>query len=92
MLEVARQVTNQSNNEIARKLLIQRLNKSDMYFNTEDIPKNESDENAYRLCSDVERAKMHCPVRWRTIQNWFNLINKVILFCKTTLTYNKDIN
>ena len=42
-----------------------------MYFNQEEIPKNESDENAHVVCGDVEGAKKYCPTRWRAIQNWF---------------------
>ncbi|KAJ7372442.1 hypothetical protein OS493_018947 [Desmophyllum pertusum] len=33
------------------------MNHSDMYFVEEDIPKNESDENAHVLCGDEEGGK-----------------------------------
>ena len=77
VLEIARFVTNQSDNDTARELFVKRLNESDMYFNTEDIPSSESDENAFNLCSNVEGAKKHCPVRWRTLQNQFKYIYQV---------------
>lgn len=72
VLEVARLVTRETDNDTAKEQFIKRMNHSDMYFIEEEIPKNESDENAHVLCGDVEGAKKYCPTRWRALQNWFD--------------------
>ena len=72
VLEIARLVTQETDNDTAKDRFITRMNHSDMYFVEEDIPKNESDENAHVLCGDEEGAKKYCPTRWRAIQNWFS--------------------
>lgn len=77
VLEIARSVTNQTNNETAKELFIKRLNESDMYFADKPIPANESDANASALCSSVEGAKKYCPNRWKAMQNWFAEARKV---------------
>ena len=46
-------------------------------FNTKPIPKNESDEEAERKCSDIKGAKEHCPTRWAAVQAWMDEIRKV---------------
>ncbi|XP_068722705.1 uncharacterized protein [Montipora capricornis] len=71
VLETARMVTKESNNDTAKDKFIQRMNHSDMYFIQEEIPQNESNERAYMLCGDVESAKKYCPTRWRAMENWF---------------------
>lgn len=71
VLEVARLVTKESDNDTAKINFIQRMNHSDMYFTKEEIPRNESDEKAHVLCGDVESAKKYCPTRWRALENWF---------------------
>ena len=65
-------VTNEKDNDTAKEQFISRMNQSDMYFIQEEIPKNESNENAYVVCGDEEGAKKHCPTRWRAMQNWFD--------------------
>lgn len=37
------------------------------------FPKNESDERAYKICTNDEQAKKYCPVRWNSIQKWGNV-------------------
>ena len=65
-------MTRETDNDTAKEQFIKRMNHSDMYFIEEEIPKNESDENAHVLCGDVEGAKKYCPTRWRALQNWFD--------------------
>ncbi|KAJ7390544.1 hypothetical protein OS493_024581 [Desmophyllum pertusum] len=71
VLEIARSVTKQTNNDTAKELFIKRLNESDMYFTDKPFHANESDDNAHKLCSSVEGAKKYCPKRWEAMQNWF---------------------
>ena len=46
-------------------------------FNTKPIPKNESEDEAERKCSDIKGAKEHCPTRWAAVQAWMDEIRKV---------------
>ena len=77
--EVAREVTGEANNATAVKKFREKLNSSESYFNAEPIPKNESDEEAHKKCSDIEGAKRYCPKRWAAMQLWFSESRKVIL-------------
>jgi len=69
-VEVARQVTGEPDNQTAVAKFRAKLNSSESYFNTEPIPKNESDEEAHKKCSDIEGAKKYCPKRWAALELW----------------------
>ena len=55
----------------------EKLNSSENYFNPEPIPKNESDKEAQRKCSDIEGAKKYCPKRWAALELWMAESRKV---------------
>ena len=76
VVAVARQVTGESDNQTAITKFRDKLNSSSSYFNAEPIPKNESDKEAHKKCSDIEGAKKHCPKRWAAIQLWFEEARK----------------
>ena len=70
-MEIAKEVTGENDSNTAITKFRAILNSSASYFNAEPIPKNESDEEAHRKCSDIEGAKKYCPKRWAAIQLWF---------------------
>ena len=70
-MEIAKEVTRESDNNTAIAKFRAILNSSGSYFNAEPIPKNESDKEAHRKCSHIEGAKKYCPKRWAAIQLWF---------------------
>ena len=53
-----------------------------MYFNSEPIPKNESDKKAHRKCSDIEGAKKYCPKRWAALELWMAEARKASFWLK----------
>lgn len=71
-MEAAKTDTGQANETEAIKRFRNKLDSSDNYFNDQPFPDNESDRNAYTLCSSIDGAKKYCPMRWKAIQNWFN--------------------
>jgi hypothetical protein len=70
-LKLAKKVSGKSDNETAVQRFLQKLNSSEMFYNKEKLPSNESDENAYRTCRNVEDAKKYCPKRWKAMEAWF---------------------
>lgn len=68
---MARNVTQENDGQRAKDEFIKVLNRSEMFYNKKDIPKNESDATAHKLCSTIDDAKKYCPVRWNAMQNWF---------------------
>ena len=68
---MARNVTQEDDTQKAKEQFIKILNRSDMFYNKQDIPKNESSAAAHKLCSSIHGAKTFCPVRWNAMQNWF---------------------
>lgn len=74
VLEVARLVTQQTDNDTAKEEFRKKLKSrvSELNYLEGEFPKNESDENAHVLCGNVEGAKKYCPTRWRALQNWFD--------------------
>ena len=72
-------VTGEKDNDTAKQEFIKRMNDSDMYFISEEIPRNESDEKAHEVCGDIDGAKKYCPTRWKAIQNWFDEAHMVRL-------------
>jgi len=78
VVAVAKEVTGESDNDTAVTKFREKLNSSDSYFNAAPIPKNESDKEAHRKCSDIDGAKKYCPTRWAAIQLWFSESRKVM--------------
>lgn len=73
-------MTGESDNDTAVMKFREKLNSSESYFNAAPIPKNESDKEAHRKCSDIEGAKKYCPKRWAALQLWFAESRKVASF------------
>ena len=82
-MEVARQVTGESDNQTAIAKFRAKLNSSESYFNAEPIPKNESDKEAHKKCSDIEGAKKYCPKRWAALELWMAESRKASLVVLT---------
>lgn len=76
-MEIAREVTSEQDNKTATDKLKEILKQDKWYFNDTEIPESESNQNAYKLCSSVDGAKKHCPVRWKAIQKWFTYSRQV---------------
>lgn len=72
-----------NDNDTAVAMFRKKLNSSESYFNPEPIPKNESDKEAHKKCSDIEGAKKHCPTRWATLELWMAESRKVLHFLDT---------
>ncbi|KXJ22621.1 uncharacterized protein LOC110251997 [Exaiptasia diaphana] len=77
VVEIAKQITKIQKNDSAVVEFRKLLNSSDSYFN-DPIPRNESDENAHRLCSDLKGAQKYCPQRWKAMQMWFKEARRVM--------------
>ena len=71
ILEVARNVTGIRNDTEAVKQFRAMLTNQSNYFNDESFPKNESNEEAHKRCSNTEDAKRHCPKRWEAAEKWW---------------------
>lgn len=83
VLKIAREVTGQTNDSLAKQYLIQKLSKPEMYYNDQPIPKNESDKNAHNNCVSIETAKKYCPVRWRAMSKWFSNARQVRIYVRS---------
>ncbi|XP_028411290.1 uncharacterized protein LOC114533870 [Dendronephthya gigantea] len=71
VLEIARNLTGLSNDTEAVREFRKMLNKSSNYYNEEPFPKNESNEEAHKKCSNIEGAKKYCPKRWEAAEKWW---------------------
>lgn len=56
--------------EAVKKFRVMLTDRSN-YFNEEPFPMNESNEEAYKKCSNIEGAKIHCPKRWEAAEKWW---------------------
>ncbi len=79
MVEIARNVTQVYHNETLAIENFQKIltNISVSFFNKEEIPKNESSGDAFKLCKSIEGAKKYCPNRWKAMENWFSFARMV---------------
>ena len=77
MLDLAKEITKESDEFIAKREFIKLINGSSQFYNDGDIPANESDANAHKLCSNVEGAEKHCPRRTAAMKNWFGHTKEV---------------
>ena len=64
-------MTQEDDTQKAKDQFIKILNRSEMFYNKQDIPKNESSPAAHKLCSSIHGAKTFCPVRWNAMQSWY---------------------
>ena len=71
MLELAEKTTKESDLVIAKEKFLKLINSSSQFYNDGDIPANESDANAHKLCSDMKGAERYCPNRTAAMNNWF---------------------
>lgn len=71
MLELAKKTTKESDLVIAKQKFLKLINSSSQFYSEGDIPANESDSNAHKLCSDMKGAEMYCPHRTAAMNNWF---------------------
>ena len=78
MNKIAKIITGKNKRSKAIELLKIRLNSSDQWHNTAPFPANESDEQAYKICTSPTSAKAHCPYRWAAIQIWSKYIQTVM--------------
>ena len=77
VVDVAKLVTGMNDNDTAVAMFRKKLNSSESYFNSEPIPKNESDKEAHKKCSDIDGAKKYCPKRWAALELWMAESRKV---------------
>lgn len=80
-------MTKESDNETAVTKFRAKLNSSESYFNAEPFPKNESDKDAHKKCSDIEGAKKYCPKRWAALELWMAESRKasvVVLYARSS--------
>ena len=70
-MEVAKNFTGKDNETEAVKEFRSKLDSPDNYFNKDEFPANESDDQAHVRCGTIEGAKKYCPMRWKALQSWF---------------------
>ena len=92
VLNLTRHVTQENDHQSAKEKFIGILNRSEMFYNKEEIPENESNKTAHKLCSTISGAKKYCPVRWNAMQNWFAHAREVRLFGCSSLKLTLDIH
>lgn len=79
MLNLAKNVTKQDNVDEAKRRFKELINDTKMYYNDKDIPANESDANAHKVCSTVKEAERHCPHRTAAMKNWADHTKQVTM-------------
>jgi len=77
---IAKTVTKINDNDTKAVEEFQKIlkNISVSFFNTEEIPKNESEGDAFKLCKTIEGAKKYCPNRWKAMEAWFAFARKAM--------------
>lgn len=77
LLEVAKKITKTTDEEQAKITFKRLIDESSQYYNDGDIPANESDANAHKVCSSVQDAKKYCPKRFAAMNKWFSHAKEV---------------
>lgn len=67
---MAKLYTEEKEEHVAVDRFKEVLGSSNMWFNSESFPIDESDEDAFIKCRDTESAKKSCPKRWEAMQKW----------------------
>ena len=77
VLEIAKDMTGTNYSAEAVALFRKMLNSTESFFNDAPIPKNESNKEAHKKCSNLKGAERYCPKRWAAMQLWFKEARKV---------------
>ena len=54
------------------------LNDDSMFFNDTIIPEVENGVEGAKKCKDLKTAKVHCPVRYKSMMKWFKFVRTVL--------------
>ena len=74
---IAKEITGVNDSDQAVRLFRKKLNSTESFFNDAPIPKNESDKEAHKKCSNLKDAEKYCPKRWAAMQLWFKEARRV---------------
>ena len=85
MVQIAKEVMGTNDSDLAVSLFRQKLNSTDSFFNDAPIPKNESNKEAHKRCSNLTGAEKYCPKRWAAMQLWFREARRVSMSEKKKL-------
>ena len=77
-MEIAKNMTGETDENDAIREFKKIIDNPKENFNTEPFPANESNENAYRNCSDKQSAEKNCPKRWAAMAGWSS-------YCRSTM-------
>ncbi|XP_020631909.1 uncharacterized protein LOC110068834 [Orbicella faveolata] len=78
VVQIAKEVMGTNDSDLAVSLFRQKLNSTDSFFNDAPIPKNESNKEAHKRCSNLTGAEKYCPKRWAAMQLWFREARRVM--------------
>ena len=79
MLKLATKLTKKDDVDEAKRRFKELINDPKMYYNDKDIPANESDANAHKVCSNAKDAERYCPHRTAAMKNWFDHAKQVTI-------------
>ena len=82
VVEIAKEVMGTNDSDLAVSLFRQKINSTDSFFNDAPIPKNESNKEAHKRCSNLTGAEKYCPKRWAAMQLWFREARRVSMLEK----------
>lgn len=74
-VKIAKEYTGESDEDKAVETFKKNLAEQSMFFNDIKIPENESNKDAFAGCTDLEKAKVRCPVRYKAMMAWFKEVN-----------------
>ncbi|XP_022779081.1 uncharacterized protein LOC111320683 isoform X1 [Stylophora pistillata] len=77
-VDIAKTIMGQDIEETAVNQFAKYLNSTEMYFNENPFPENESNEEAFRKCKSEEAAQNYCPERYKTMLKWLDLSRKTM--------------
>lgn len=78
-MKLATKVTKVDDENEAKRRFKELINDPKMFYNDKEIPANESDTNAHKVCSTVKDAEKYCPHRTAAMENWFEHTKQVTI-------------
>ena len=72
-MNISREYTKETDEEKATAEIRNVLEGNEQWHGPLEFPENESNEEAFKSCIDDESSKKYCPVRWKSVQSWFNV-------------------
>ena len=85
VIDLAKNITAKSNETEAVAAFRKILTNQSSFYNDAPFPEIESNGTAHKLCTDMEKARKHCPKRYESLLKWISTCRETMSMLSSKL-------